>query len=114
VAAAGWFANHYLSIRREADSKRKRFRVFVEMLQRKITPIAPSDMYLHHTPESHDFDSEISNVMASIPAKHMARCDTACNEYRTIRFYGSTATVENTEKKNRLVSLLKELLDYAR
>ncbi len=52
--------------------------------------------------------------MAFIPDKYIARFDAARSAYRKIHFYGSGTTVENTEKKNQLISFLSELLNYAK
>jgi hypothetical protein len=116
----GGLIGYWLGRSGEADTKRKRFRIYIKLLRREIEAKRPDEFVfdfhkvVRGVPK---FVIETLEVSPHIRERNIIRFDAACAEYKTLPFgeVGTAETNANAAKaKEKLVSLLNEISALAR
>ena len=86
-AAFGWLVGHYLSIGRDSNAKRARFRSYIEVLRRKLdTKEVDEFVFDHTTRQIPELEKEALEVRHCIRKRLVSRFDDALRRYRAVSF----------------------------
>jgi superfamily I DNA/RNA helicase len=109
--------DHILTISRDGNTKRKRFRSYIELLRRDIESKESSAFVFdyHRTVRGvPKFEAETMEIRSQIRERNVIRFDAACADYKTISFGEFGENEKHKQAKAKLISLLDEVSECAK
>jgi hypothetical protein len=112
--------NHNLTISREGNAKRKRFRCYVELLIKKLEGTLIRDLAFDASGIFRDFkqfEMNVLDVRPYISDRKIGKFKDTCAAYKTIRFGAIGDPEKNAEAekaKVKLISILGEISELSK